>query len=198
MDAELPSLAIPEFVTTLKQAGNNRDRPSAKMVVHALLQAEKIAKQQKITYTFDSLVGKWRLCFATGTRQAQQRGRIILGKGFYWPKFTPAYLSFEKITPATAEISNHLQLGSVLVKLTGPAKYVGKKNLLAFDFTHIQICLFHRVVYNKPLRGNKPQTTDFDNQPVAKLPFFNFFLITENFIAARGRGGGLALWMRES
>jgi hypothetical protein len=202
MSAELPSLISPEFIATLVQAGKDSDRPSATVVVNALLQAEKTAKQQRLTYNFDSLVGKWRLCFATGTRKARQRGGIILGKGFYWPKFTPTYISFTvktpiDETPVKAEISNQVQLGSVLLKLTGPAKYLGKKNLLAFDFTHIQISFFGRNIYNKPIRNSKAQTKDFDNQPIGKLPFFAFFLITENLIAARGRGGGLALWIRE-
>ncbi|MBE9205406.1 hypothetical protein IQ244_02435 [Nostoc sp. LEGE 06077] len=197
MTAELPSLATSEFVATLKQAGKNSDRPSAKVIVDALLQAEKTTKQQRISYNFDSLVGTWRLCFATGTRKVRQRGGIILGKGFYWPKFTPTYISFSQATSAKAEISNQVKLGSVFLKLTGPAKYLGKKNLLAFDFTHIQISVFGRVIYNKPLGRNKSQTKDFDNEPIAKLPFFAFFLITEDFIAARGRGGGLALWFRE-
>jgi len=29
-----------------------------------------------------------------------------------------------------------------------------------------------------------------------KLPFFNFIAIEENYAAARGRSGGLALWRR--
>jgi len=203
MTAELPSSVLPEFVATLVQAGKNSDRPPAKVVVDALLQAEKTAKQQRLNYKFDSLVGKWRLCFATGTRKARQRGGIILGQGFYWPKFTPTYISFAETKPATddtparGEISNQVQLGPVLLKLTGPAKYLGKKNLLAFDFTNIQISLFGRLVYDRPIRNNKAQTADFDNQPIGKLPFFAFFLATENLISARGRGGGLALWVRE-
>lgn len=204
MTAELPSPVSPEFVATLGQAGKNSDRPSATVVVDALLQAEKTTKQQRLNYKFDSLIGKWRLCFATGTRKVRQRGGIILGKGFYWPKFTPTYISFAQTTPATdgtpvrGEISNQVQLGPVLLKLTGPAIYLGKKNLLAFDFTHIQISLFSHTIYNRPIRNNKAQTEDFDNQPIGKLPFFAFFLVTENLIAARGRGGGLALWLRDS
>jgi hypothetical protein len=197
MAAELPSPVAPEFFATLVQAGRDSDRPAANVVVDALLQAEKTAKQQRLNYAFNSLVGKWRLCFATGTRKAKQRGGIILGKGFYWPKFTPTYISFAQTTPTIGEISNQVQLGPVLLKLTGPAKYLGKKNLLAFDFTHIQISLFGRIVYNRPIRNPNAQTVDFDNQPISKLPFFAFFLVTENLIAARGRGGGLAIWLRE-
>lgn len=47
------------------------------------------------------------------------------------------------------------------------------------------------------IRGGKAQELDFYNQSIGKLPFFGFFLVTEDFIAARGRGGGLAIWVRE-
>jgi len=80
--------------------------------------------------------------------------------------------------------------------LTGPAQYLGKKNLLAFGFTHIQLCLFGRAIFSRELRGGKATAIDFYHQSIAKLPFFAFFLITEDLIAARGRGGGLALWVR--
>ncbi len=56
----------------------------------------------------------------------------------------------------------------------------------------------NRVVYNQPIRSGKVESEDFYNQPIAKLPFFAFFLVTENFIAARGRGGGLAIWVKEA
>ncbi|BAY27539.1 hypothetical protein NIES2100_73640 [Calothrix sp. NIES-2100] len=46
-------------------------------------------------------------------------------------------------------------------------------------------------------RSGKVPSGDFYNQPIAKLPFFAFFVITKDFIAARGRGSGLALWIRE-
>jgi hypothetical protein len=195
----------PDFLNALSQAastyrGEGGKLPTASSVVDALLAAEKAAKQERLTYNFDSLVGKWRLCFATGTRKARKRGGIILGKGVYMPKFAAAYISFSATSQedlGRAQIGNQVQVGAVLVKLTGPAKYLGKKNLLAFDFTQMQISLFNRVVYNGKIRSGKLQNQDFYNQPIAKLPFFAFFVVTKDFIAARGRGGGLALWIRE-
>jgi hypothetical protein len=89
-------------------------------------------------------------------------------------------------------------LGGILLKLTGPIKYLGKKNLLAFDFTQMQISLFNWMFVNKQIRSGKVESGNFDDQPIAKLPFFAFFLITENLIAARGRGGGLALWIKDN
>jgi hypothetical protein len=198
------------------QAANHR--PSAKVVVTALLQAEKVAKQQRLMYPFDSLLGSWRLGFVTVTRKARHRGGIVLGRGFYVPKVVTAQISFSsqeqtsKPNSGNGEIGNQIQFGPLLFKLTGPAQYSGKKNLLAFDFTRLQLCMFGYTVYSGDFRGGT-QSEDFYRQSIAELPFFAFFLVTQqsagdsslaslsqaqDFIAARGRGGGLALWIREN
>lgn len=201
MTIDVSSIDSPTFATILAQAADafrgGDTFSDAKAVVNALLQAEKAAKQQRLTYSFESLLGHWRLCFATGTRKVR-RGGIVLGKGFYVPKFVPAYISFNSQVQNRGDISNQVQLGGLLLKLTGPCQYLDKKNLLAFDFTRMQLSLFDRAVYSGNIRGGKMQTQDFYNQLIAKRPFFAFFWVTEDFIAARGRGGGLALWVRAS
>ena len=192
-----------DFTSTLSQAvaayrGEGGARPTAQTLVNALLQAEKAAKQERLTYPFESLLGKWQLCFATGTKKARQRGGIVLGKGLYVPKFVAVQISFSSQPDSTkGEIGNQVQLGAVMLQLTGPAKYLGKKNLLAFDFNYLLFSLFGRIVYNKLIRSGQAQSEDFYEQPIAKLPFFAFFVVTPDFIAARGRGGGLALWIRQ-
>ncbi|WP_138504205.1 hypothetical protein [Nostoc sp. PA-18-2419] len=204
MTADLISTS--EFITVLSQAvaayrGQIGTPPSTETLVNALLQAEKAAKQQRLNYPFESLLGKWRLCFATGTKKVRQRGGIVLGKGLYVPKFVTINISFNaNLEPDLdkGEIDNQVELLPILLKLTGPVQYMGKKNLLAFDFNRILISLFGRVVYNRHIRSGRVQSEDFYSQPIAKLSFFAFFLVTEDFIAARGRGGGLALWIRES
>ncbi|MCV3212030.1 hypothetical protein OGM63_00570 [Plectonema radiosum NIES-515] len=192
-----------EFITLLTQSqeayrGQKIERPPALSVVNALLQAEKAAKQQRLTYPFESMLGKWRLCFTTGTKKVKHRRGIKLGNGFYLPKFAPAHICFSATQNADkGEITNSIQFGSLQLKLTGPAKYLGKKNLLAFEFTQMQISLFRRTIYNGEIRGGKTSSEDFDNRPLSLLPFFAFFLVTPDLIAARGRGGGLALWIRD-
>ncbi|MBD2524638.1 hypothetical protein [Nostoc sp. FACHB-133] len=206
MTANLTPVAKFDFVTVLSQAAaayrQKKDtRPNTEILVNALLQAEKSAKQKRLTYPFESLLGKWELCFATGTKKAREHGGIVLGKGLYVPKFIKIHVSFNATLEQDSdrgEICNQVELGKLLLKLTGPVQYTGKKNLLAFDFNQMLISLFGRVVYNRPIRSDKFQTEDFYNQPIAQLPFFAFFLVTEDFIAARGRGGGLAFWIRET
>ncbi|MCF4970393.1 hypothetical protein [Nostoc sp. CMAA1605] len=193
------------FVSILTQAAiayreKNYPLPTTEAIVNALLAAETTAKQQRLNYEFDSLVGTWRLCFATGTKKARERGGIILGKGWYVPKLAKIQISFSadsKTDGNRGEIGNQVQLGSILLQLTGPAKYLGKKNILAFDFTQMLLQLFSCTIYQQQIRSGKSQSEDFYNQPIAKQAFFAFFLVNADLIAARGRGGGLALWLRE-
>ncbi|NJR20032.1 MAG: hypothetical protein HC785_33210 [Calothrix sp. CSU_2_0] len=204
MNTNLTSISDCNFAIELIQAAkayqeNSKNRPNANRVVDALIQAEKIAKKQRLIYPLTSLVGKWQLCFATGTRKAQKSGGIILGKGFYIPKFIPAYISFNASDAAEnqGEITNQIQLGLLSIKLSGLSQYLENKNILGFDFHQMEITFFNLKLYNGKLPGSKTQTSNFYDASIAKLPFFAFFLITEDFIAARGRGGGLALWVKD-
>ncbi|XPM55409.2 MAG: hypothetical protein EDM05_048210 [Leptolyngbya sp. IPPAS B-1204] len=193
------SAAKPEFLEILTAAAQAQasNRPAASTVVEALLQAERTAKQQRHLYPSEALSGEWQLRFATGTRKLRQGG-IALSKGYYLPRFVQGQIGFEPSPDATDrfQISNQLQVGAIRFRITGPAKYLNKKNLLAFDFTQMELAVFGRVLYRGGFRGGRMQADTFEQQPIAKLPFFSFFLITNDFIAARGRGGGLAIWVK--
>ncbi|NHC33654.1 hypothetical protein [Scytonema millei] len=186
------STTVPDYIEILSKVASDR-RPAAKVVVSALLQAERAAKQQRLVYPLESLLGDWRLYF-TAPRNAKLKNGIAQGNGFYIPQIAPAQISFH--AREYLEISNQIQFGSLLFKLTGPARYLGKKNLLAFDFTQMQLCLFNRTVYQGKFNSGK-KLGSFEEQPISKLPFFAFFLVTEDYIAARGRGGGLAIWVKQ-
>jgi hypothetical protein len=196
-----------DYLSTLQQAAiacqfnaaHAPSRPTPEEMVVALLQAEKAAKQQRLTYSADSLKGEWRLCFATGTRKVRQRGGIMLGRGFYLPGWVKASLGFARLPesshPHQLVITNQLNLINSRLKLSGSAHYFGKKNLVAFDFNQMQIDVFQRTVYRGKFPGNSTSVETFYDQAIARLPFFAFFLVTDELIAARGRGGGLALWV---
>ncbi|MBD2328175.1 hypothetical protein H6G21_14920 [Alkalinema sp. FACHB-956] len=207
-------------VATPASSGN---RPATQAVVEALLQAEKETQQTRMLYPITDLVGKWRLCFATGTKRVRRRAGIVLGPGFYLPQWVPAYLEFAPvsqalqsgtapeptpelispalISPANANlgqnltIANQLQVGLVTLRLTGPARYLGKKNLLAFDFLHLQVQVLGKTLYDGKFPAPQ-RAKPFEQLPIGQLPFFAFFTVTDRYIAARGRGGGLALWVR--
>ncbi len=199
------------YLDVLQAATKPTDRPAAAAVVEALLQAEKAAKQQRWLYPVDLLLGNWRLRFTTGTRKLR-RGGIALSRGFYLPGFVQAQIGFspaglsdvaadpsqpEPAAPVLLSISNQLAIAGGSLRFTGPARYLNKKNLLAFDFSHLELSLAQRQLYRGTVRGRSAQAPAFTEKSIAQLPFFSFFLITPSFIAARGRGGGLAIWVKD-
>lgn len=181
-------------LTIITAATQVKGRPAAKAVIAALLAAEKAAKQQRLAYSIEELQGEWRLCFATGTRK-QRQGGIALGRGFYLPGFLQAQIGFEQLEPERLGIHNQIQVGALCLRLTGPARY-HSKNLLAFDFTQLELRLLGRQLYSGQFGSAQTGSPAFEQKPIAKLPFFSFFLVTASLIAARGRGGGLAIWTR--
>lgn len=198
-DSLSSSVAILTQVAATFQQRHNR--PPAPTVVTALLTAEKETRQHRLSYPPELLFGKWRLCF-TAPRQAHFKEDKAIGKGFYIPQIAPAQISFApapgiESNPDQMTIGNQVQAGPLVLRFTGPARYAAKKNLLAFDFTQIQLSAFGRTLYQGSFRSGKAQTKNFEQQSIAKLPFFAFFMLTDSFIAARGRGGGLALWVKE-
>lgn len=203
MTTNLVPTDTPTYLRTLSQAvaafHGKGDRPSTQAVVDALLHAEKAAKSQHLTYSLEQLAGEWRLWF-TAPRSAHRKAGVSQGRGWYVPKLAPAQISFtsDAGNPGTGVIGNQIQLGSVLFKLTGPLKYPNKKNLLGFDFTHATLSIFGKKLYDGNFQAGKTKRDHFEQLTVAQLPFFAFFLVTHDFIAARGRGGGLAIWVRQN
>lgn len=200
-DSLLPEMTEERAIATLSQAArafcNGGDRPSAQDLVAAMLAAESVARHRKPSLAFESILGQWRLCFSTATRKARRRG-IRLGPGFYWPKFVPAQISFVSNDPVTNQgtIANQVTLGGLWLRFTGPCRFQPKRNLLAFDFTEMAIGAGDRLLWQKVLREESAEA--FASRAIAKLPFFAFFQATPQFAAARGRGGGLAIWVKRS
>ena len=190
-----------DFPTILDQAARSTDRPTKDVTISALLAAEQTTKRSGLLIPFGSLLGEWRLCFATGANKDKKRGGIRLGGGYYLPKFAPASISFTRDLSDeecnTGTITNKLLVGTVRFQFTGPCRYPGKKNFLAFDFTELQFKLLGLTVYQGKIRSGKRLGKDFEKLRVAELPFFTFFWASPTSIAARGRGGGLALWVRD-
>jgi len=94
------------------------------------------------------------------------------------------------------KVKNSVELGFLNLYLTGPTKFVEPKNILAFDFTQIGIIIFGFKIYQGYIRGGKARESDFCQCKLKEQAFFSYFLIEDNLIAARGKGGGLALWSR--
>ena len=178
---------------------NKNDLPSSSSLVAALLEVEKRVKKQKISYSFEQLIGTWRLCFVTGTKKSRSQAGIILGAGRYIPQFVKISLNYSQPpkSPLTqGRVENRVNLAGLQLSLTGPVKFLSAKNLLAFDFTRINLKLFGATLYNNYTSSGKVKEESFYTEQISQQAFFAYFYISEGAIAARGRGGGLALWSR--
>jgi hypothetical protein len=191
-----------ENISILEQAAKSNPKPSSAAVVEALLEAEKSAKKTKTRYSFEQLTGKWRLCFITGTKKTRQKAGIVLGAGRYIPEWVAKIQIAYSVEPVaegekpseTGRVENSVLVGAIELTLSGPTKFLVNQNILAFDFTRIAVKVLGKTVYQGFIRGGEAREAEFLGLSVGKQAFFAYFLVEDGIIAARGRGGGLALW----
>lgn len=181
---------------------NSTSQPSPDSLVEALLQAEKTAKKRKVHYCFKQLIGTWRLCFVTGTKKTRQKAGIVLGAGRYIPGWVKLQLCYSAAPTQQQDseagiVENSVELGAMKLTLTGPTKFLPQKNILAFDFTRMTVQLFGVKLYKGYILGGESKEQQFEQESVGKQAFFAYFLLEDKLIAARGRGGGLALWGKQ-
>jgi len=101
------------------------------------------------------------------------------------------------VEPAIGSVKNSVRLAPLHLCLTGPTRFWPATNSLAFDFTSIAVGLGSWTLYNGAVRGGQTRNQAFKSQSLKDQAFFTFFCVEEQYIAARGKGGGLALWTRE-
>ncbi|BAQ66331.1 hypothetical protein [Geminocystis sp. NIES-3709] len=176
-------------------------KPESKAVVSALLSAEKYSHKYQQKYNVEQLIGDWQLHFITGTKNSQKKLGNILGSGFYLPALTKITISYS-LSKSSEELTNQgrventVKFGLVKFIIDGPCKFIEKKNIMAFDFTYLTMEILGTKVYQTNIRNGKKSESNFYEENISKQAFFSYFLVTDKFIAARGRGGGLALWKK--
>ena len=189
-------------LSLLKQAAsnaNNRNkRPNSSELVEALLDAEKSAKKAKNSYSLADLVGCWNLRFITGTKRSRQKAGIVLGAGRYIPQFVKIQIRYEldPNVPNIGRVTNSVRIAVLDLSLSGPIEFISPKNILAFDFTSLKLEVFGWKIYDNYLGNGAVRDKEFYDTKLADRAFFSYFMIQDNAIAARGKGGGLALWGR--
>ncbi len=86
------------------------------------------------------------------------------------------------------EIKNSINFGLIKINFVGSAELKGLRPLLAFYFEELKISISNFLIFKKKLK--KPEDK--------KMPFFSLVGIStkDNWLCARGRGGGLAIWVK--
>jgi len=86
------------------------------------------------------------------------------------------------------KIKNSINFGLLNISFIGRAELKGLRPLLVFYFEELKIRISNLTIINKELK--KPEDK--------KMPFFSLVGIStqNNWLCARGRGGGLAVWVK--
>lgn len=202
--SEDPS-AAPDPVETMRAAA--RDRSAHVDDVYAAVAASEKAKKDERRVVGAELNGRWRLVYTSGTKKvAANLNRAGFG-GSYFP--LPAVQSFDM---DAGRIRNGIYLGPVKFFFDGPFVWREKLNMLEFTFTRVSLGLGPFGPWSVDIDDGKwdavkeaEQTASSGQGKIERgagskpgaNPFFKFVYTDEECIAARGRGGGLALWARE-
>lgn len=190
-----------DFIEILNNAVSSKNSPpKSQILVEALLAAEKDSHQHKTQHEFEQLIGDWQLHFITGTKNTQKKLGNFLGGGFYLPSIFQVIISYslgENLEENNqGRIANIVKFGLVKFIIDGPCKFMTKKNIMAFDFTYLKMFILGTKTYEMNIRNGKDSEAKFYETNINRQAFFSYFYVTENAIAARGRGGGLALWKK--
>ncbi|WP_246198755.1 hypothetical protein [Sodalinema gerasimenkoae] len=189
-------------------------RPPSEALRDALLNAEKQTKKNAIAPDFEALMGEWQLGWITGTQRSRKKAGGLLGAGRYLPRFLGIRIRYqprdeESSTPPSSgeggRVENQVKVFGLTLTVTGPVAWQKggstpdakrANRLLAFDFTRLQAKIYGIRLFDGFVRGGAQREAVFDETAIARQAFFNYFYISPTAIAARGRGGGLALWYR--
>ncbi len=148
-----------------------------------LAELEKVAKRDGSGIEPHSLIGLWK--FFSVWKQKNDNEDLISSS---FLRLFVASLEIKKDKSNQLFITNSIQFGSLSIRFRGYGKVKGKQPLLPFYFDCIELKAGSRILFSRSLE--KPEEEN--------MPFFALISIEENgkWLSARGRGGGLALWVK--
>ena len=164
--------------------GNKIDLPS----LDKLKELEKKARVEGSGIEFDSLLGLWKFhsVWKQGSDTEDSISSTLL-------QVLSASLELRKDTDNPGEtnyftIANAIKFGLLTLRFSGYANLERKQPLLPFSFNYIQIKIASLTILNRSLPAPDQK----------KRPFFALIAIDPDgkWLSARGKGGGLALWVQ--
>mmetsp|Transcript_48543 Transcript_48543/g.140657 ORF Transcript_48543/g.140657 Transcript_48543/m.140657 type:complete len:293 (+) Transcript_48543:62-940(+) len=129
------------------------------------------------------LTGDWRLIYTTGTKKTEDE----IGRVNYVP-----ITAVQRFNMQEKFIRNGVYLGPISLEFEGSLRWIEDRRRLEFDFEDLKICGVSLPLpdFVRSAAGMK------SSAPYKKQPAFNFVAVDERIAAARGAGGGVALWLR--
>ena len=152
-----------------------------------ILELENLAKKKGSGISFDQLIGFWKFVsvWEKGTDKEAQLPSSLLRL------FSASLELRERETNKgflQFDILNSIEFGILSIRFKGCGEIKGPQPLLPFYFEEIQLNIGEKRLLTKTL-----ETPD-----AKESPFFALIGIGDNceWLAARGRGGGLAVWLK--
>eukprot|EP00899_Mesostigma_viride_P015809 jgi/Mesvir1/24229/Mv10939-RA.1 len=182
-------------LTTLKRTCETRKEEPAKV-----LQAMWDISRAKLASGNAALLSKvggdkspghtWALVFTSGTKEVQDAMKNLAGGGSYFP--LPARQRFDAEAKV---IENGIYLGPLgSLVFSGNFTWSPKNNMLAFDFDDVKVKLGPLGPFKFGLKTHSEKGKG--GVAGGKGPFFLINYCDDDILVAKGRGGGLAVWMR--
>tara|TARA_Y100000589_G_scaffold308994_1_gene326036 strand:+ start:687 stop:1184 length:498 start_codon:yes stop_codon:yes gene_type:complete len=152
-----------------------------------IISLEKIANKDGSGIIFDELIGKWKFQYVwkKGKSSIDNISSSLL-------QVLVASLELSrnesKDDSEMFVIKNSIKFGILSIVFSGEAFLKGNRPLLYFYFKNLYIQISGFNIINKTLKEVE----------LKKMPFFSLIAIdkTKKWLCARGKGGGLAIWIR--
>ena len=151
-----------------------------------IINLEKIANKNGSGIIFDQLINKWKFKYVwkQGKDSIDNISSSIL-------QVLTASLELSLVESNDDsigfEIRNSIKCGFLSVVFSGKAFLKGKRPLLYFYFKNLNLKVGKLNILNKKL----------EEMDIKKMPFFSLIAIDnkKEWLCARGKGGGLAIWI---
>ena len=147
---------------------------------------ENISKKDGSGIVDDDLIGNWKFnsVWKRGSEEIDNISSSIL-------QVLSAKLELKKNSQNNNidfKIKNSISFGILSIIFYGQASLKGKRPLLQFFFENLSINIGNFTLINKTLK--KPEEK--------QMPFFSLIAVSKenSWMCARGRGGGLAIWIK--
>jgi hypothetical protein len=165
-----------------------------------LLDRERCCRRDGSGLTTADLVGCWRLerIWNKGSRQPASAAAALL-RGLA----ARLRLSADGAVPGAGDLllANSVRLGALELRFEGTGRLEGRRPLLVFSFERLLLLLGGRVLIARVLPQPDPLRRPFFALIAAERPGTVAPSPDQGrppgWLAARGRGGGLALWLLE-
>ncbi len=152
-----------------------------------LLSLEELARNKGTGISLHSLLGTWKFKTVWSNESEKEDSIASLLLRYFSASLELEKLEIEK-NGFNTRLLNSISFGILSIKFSGYGILKGSQPLLSFYFESIEFCYLQNVLFKRLLL-----IPDQNNRP-----FFALIGIGEKneWLSARGRGGGLALWIR--